>query len=82
MDIYLDHKSLQYVFTQKKLKLWWSRWLKLLKNYDMSLHYHPSKTNMVANSLSRLSMGRLSHVNEGKRVLVRDIGWLTWEFFF
>lgn len=29
------------------------RWLELIKDYDLSLQYHPSKANVVANSLSR-----------------------------
>ncbi|WMV46117.1 hypothetical protein MTR67_039502 [Solanum verrucosum] len=36
-----DHKSLQYVFTQKELNLRQRRWLEFLKDYDMSVHYHP-----------------------------------------
>jgi hypothetical protein len=29
------------------------RWLELIKNYDLEIHYHPGKTNMVADALSR-----------------------------
>jgi len=65
-DIYLDHKSIQYVFTQKELNLRQRRWLELLKDYDMSLHYHLSKANIAVDALSRLSMGSLSHMNEDK----------------
>lgn len=39
----------------------------------MSLHYYPGKANMVANTLSGLSIGILSFVNEEKGGLVRDI---------
>lgn len=73
VDIFTDHKSLQYVFTQKELNLRQRRWLELLKDYDMSLHYHPGKANVVADALSRLSMGSLSHVEGGKKGLVKDI---------
>ena len=37
IDVYTDHKSLQYVFTQKELNLWQRRWLELLKDYGMSI---------------------------------------------
>ena len=54
-DVYTDHKSLKYIFTQKELNLRQHRWLELIKDYDMRLHYHPGKTNVVADALSRKS---------------------------
>ena len=47
--------------------------MELLKDYDMSLHYPPSKANVVVDALSRLSIGSLAHVKEGKQELVKDI---------
>ena len=58
VDVFTDHKSLQYVFTLRELNLLQRRWLELLKDYDMSFHYHPGKDNVVTNSLSRLSIGQ------------------------
>ena len=46
--VYTDHKSLKYIFTQKELNLRQRRWLELIKDYDMKLHYHPGKANVVA----------------------------------
>ena len=54
-DVYTDHKSLKYIFTQKELNLRLRRWLELIKDYDMKLHYHPGKANVVADALSRKS---------------------------
>ena len=51
-DVYTDHKSLKYIFMQKELNLRQRRWLELIKDYDMKLHYHPGKANVVANALS------------------------------
>ena len=51
--MYTDHKSLKYIFTQKDLNLRQRRWLELIKDYDMKLHYHPRKANVVADALSR-----------------------------
>jgi hypothetical protein len=28
------------------------RWLELIKDYDLEIHYHPSKANVVADTLS------------------------------
>ena len=50
-DVFIDHKSLQYVFTQRDLNLRQRRWLELLKDYDMSVLYHPGKANVVADAL-------------------------------
>ena len=54
----MDHKSLKYIFTQKELNLRQRIWLELIKDYDMKLHYHPGKANVLADALSRKS-----HVN-------------------
>ena len=70
VDIFTDHKSLQYVFTQRDLNLRQSRWLELLKDYDMSVLYHPGKANVVADALSRLSMNSVSHVEDEKKELL------------
>ncbi|GKA69575.1 putative nucleotidyltransferase, ribonuclease H [Tanacetum coccineum] len=52
-DIFTDHKSLKYIFTQKELNMRQRCWLELLKNYDANIQYHPGKANVVADTLSR-----------------------------
>jgi hypothetical protein len=54
-NIYTDHKSLKYIFTQADLNMRQSRWLELIKDYDLEVHYHPGKSNVVADALSRKS---------------------------
>jgi hypothetical protein len=54
-DIYTDHKSLKYIFTQSDLNLRQRRWLELIKDYDLEVHYHPGKANVVADAFSRKS---------------------------
>ena len=71
--IFTDHKSLQYVFTQKELNLWQRRWLELLKDYDISVLYHLGKVNVVADSLSRMNMGSASHIDEAKKDLAKEV---------
>ena len=39
----------------------------------MSMHYHPGKANVVADALSRLSMGSVAHVEEKRKELVKDV---------
>ena len=52
-EIYTDHKSLKYIFTQSDLNLRQRRWLELIKDYNLDLQYHPGKANVVADALSR-----------------------------
>jgi hypothetical protein len=52
-DIYTDHKSLKYFFTQAELNMRQRRWLELIKDYDLNIQYHPGKANVIAVALSR-----------------------------
>ena len=73
VGVFTDHKCLQYVFTQRELNLRQRRWLELLKDYDMSVLYHPGKANVVADALSRVSMVSVSHVVKGNKELASDV---------
>ncbi|KAL0536903.1 hypothetical protein IC582_025866 [Cucumis melo] len=53
--IFIDHKRLKYIFNQKELNLRQRQWLELIKDYDCTIEYHPSKANVVADALSRKS---------------------------
>ncbi|KAL8127153.1 hypothetical protein AgCh_014175 [Apium graveolens] len=59
-DIYMDHKSLKYIFTQEDLNMRQRRWLELIKDYDCSINYHPGKANVVVDALS--SKERLNEI--------------------
>ena len=73
VDVFTDHKCLQYVFTQKELNLRQRRLLEVLKDYDMSVLYHPDKANVVVDSPSRMTMGIVSHLDEAKKELTREL---------
>jgi hypothetical protein len=52
VHIYMDHKSLKYIFTQSDLNMMQRRWLELIKDYELKVHYHPGKANVIADALS------------------------------
>jgi hypothetical protein len=37
-NIFTDHKSLKYIFTQLELNMRQRRWLELIKDYDLEVH--------------------------------------------
>jgi hypothetical protein len=51
VHIYMDHKSLEYIFTQPDLNMRQRRWLELIKDYELEVHYHLGKVNVVTNAL-------------------------------
>jgi hypothetical protein len=59
-ELYIDHKSLKYIFTQLNLNLRQRGWLELIKDYDLRINYHPGKANVMADALSRRS--HVSHL--------------------
>jgi hypothetical protein len=75
VHIYTDHKSLKYIFTQPDLNMRQWRWLELIKDYELEVHYHPEKANVVADALSRkahcnyLPAIRLTEEESSTRVL-------------
>ena len=61
--IYTDHKSLKYFPSQRDLNLRQRRWMELIKDYDCVIDYHPGKTNVVADALSRKTVQTLRALN-------------------
>nr|GEY31422.1 hypothetical protein [Tanacetum cinerariifolium] len=68
--VFTDHKSLQHILDQKELDMRQRRWLELLSDYDCEIRYHPGKTNVVADALSRKERSKPLRV----RALVMTIG--------
>jgi hypothetical protein len=50
-ELYMDHKSLKYIFTQPDLNLKEQRWLEFMKDSDLIINYHPRKENVVDDAL-------------------------------
>jgi hypothetical protein len=78
-DIYTDHKSLKYIFTQSELNLRQRRWLELIKDYDLNIHYHPGKANIVADALSRKHYCNNLMVQEEQPALCEEMEGLSLE---
>ena len=71
-EVYSDHKSLKYLFTQRDLNLQQRQCVEYLEDYDLSLQYHLGKENVVADALSRKSHGVLASLalEEWKRASI------------
>lgn len=52
-ELFTNHKSLKYLFTQKDLNMRQQRWLEFLASYDLDIQYTHGKENVVADALSR-----------------------------
>ncbi|WVZ90414.1 hypothetical protein U9M48_036719 [Paspalum notatum var. saurae] len=79
-DIYTDHKSLKYIFTQSELNMRQRRWLELIKDYELEIHYHPEKANVVADALSRKSYCNLLTGEEMSAELCAEMEQLRLDF--
>lgn len=79
-EVFTDHHSLQHVFTQKDLRQ--RRWMELLKDYDITIQYHPGKANVVEDALSQktVSMDSLACLSVSKRPLAKEIQTLESKF--
>ena len=72
-QIFTDHQSLKYFFTQKDLNMRQRRWLELVKDYDCEILYHPGKANRVADALSRKTPAALMSLQEMSKPLLKEI---------
>jgi hypothetical protein len=72
-ELYTDHKSLKYFFTQTELNMRQRRWLELIKDYDVEIKYHPGKANIMAGALSRKTYCNNLMVKEEQPALHEDL---------
>ena len=72
-EIFTDHQSLKYLYTQKELNSRQRRWLEVMKDFDLTIQYHPGKANVVADALSRKSSRNLCYLMTSQRALIREM---------
>ena len=73
-EVFSDHKSLRYIFTQRNHNMRQRRWMKYLEDYDFTLHYHPGKENMVADVLNQKSREVLASVASKEWQMLETVG--------
>ena len=73
-EVFFDHKSLKYLFTQKDFNLRQRRCMKFIQDYDLEFHYHPRKANVVADALSRKSISSVAYITIRKWEMFDAIG--------
>ena len=73
-EMYSDHKSLKYIFTQRDLNMRQRRWMEFLEDYDFTFHYHPGKENVVADALSRKSWEALASIASREWRMLEIVG--------
>ena len=72
-EIYTDHKTLKYLFTQKQPNVCQGRWLELLKDYNFTINYYSGKANKVADALSRKSTDNVAMLRGLSKELIKEI---------
>jgi hypothetical protein len=72
-NVFMDHKGLKYIFTQKDLNLRQQRWLELINDYDLDLRYHPGKANVVVDALSYKSQADMVIAHLVPKELCREM---------
>ena len=75
-EVFSDHKSLKYIFTQWDLNMRQRRLMEYLEDYDFTLHYHPGKANVVADALSWKSRGVLASIASRDWQMIETMGQL------
>ncbi len=72
--ILTDHKSLEYILTQKERILRQRRWLGLLKDNEVSIQYYPGKADVATDAFCRRAVQSWSAAVERQASLPDRLG--------
>jgi hypothetical protein len=76
-EIFNDHKSLKYIFTQTDSNLRQHIWLELIKDYDGGINNHQGKANIVVDALSHEKYCSATFAKKMRLELCREIRYLN-----
>src|SRR4030042_881344 len=76
-EIYTDHQSLKYLFTQPVFNLLHQRGQETITDYDCGISYTPGKANVMADALSRKSYCNNLVVRRAQPRLYAELGQLN-----
>ena len=71
-EIFTDHQSLKYLFTQPDLNLRQQRWMEIVADFNLGISYTPDKANIMDDALSRKSYCNHLQVQKVQPSLVEE----------
>jgi hypothetical protein len=80
-ELFTNHKSLKYFFTQKDLNMRQRRWLELIKDDDLTINYTLGKANVVANMLSRKATYNMLEAHRMPKDLQKEVAQIKKEYW-
>jgi hypothetical protein len=80
-ELFTDHKSLKYFFTQKDLNMRQHRWLELIKDYDPTINYTLGKANVVADALSQKATCNILEARRIPKELQKEVAQIQKEYW-
>jgi hypothetical protein len=78
-EIFTDHQSLKYMFTQPDLNLRQQRWMEAIADHDLGISYTPGKANVMADALSHKSYRNNLTVQQEQPLLCEELHKLNLE---
>lgn len=71
--VYTDNNPLTYVLSSAKLNATGLRWVGELADFNFTIHYRPGKTNIDADTLSRMPLDDTAHMETYTEIVPQDV---------